>query len=621
MATNSKESQLELRIYAGENPILNFYSSYYNASIKDRSASNIHFIRTMKTRLLANIKPAALKVPIEKFQPTELNHLTTQKSYITLKIQLQTWTMPYNNTYVVMSWISKLNPNAYDYISILCKKKEELGYKSCYYKWLNMCQSDTIVTDLIYDKKWTFYIVYYTYSCNKANACGFIIKNFRLLDIGSPDILSPEDDGYGFVRRPHPLIPPVKVNMANSKKQYNVSKYHHNPYMTASGLYTFNFGIDNSLTYDLKWYHGKKSLMWDYVAIYRHYPKNVSDYINGQWCWVANFNNSCNTAVEFERDENYYIAYITYDYEKARYLISETSKYHNFTAWMGKYRQFLKYLRITDVIMPGTYCSSCYNMSAPMFTPWSQTQTENIANQLRDGIRYFDLRTKYLSWLQTKFWFSHNKYLSNISLASFLTTIKTFTFKYVNEIIILHFVDFDDFTKDGIHDDLLDIVFEQLRDYLVPNTYIGKMLGSFWKDDKRIIVVYDQKSRSSKYQSNDLVWDTIHSIKPNFEGENKISFQAGDFNRINNRSLSVVQFVRLQQLDGQIPVSVQTLSNGINPQIDYWFTKRNRVPVNIITSNYYLGNNMINLAIKRNIEMGKQVNLYSNHDNATKLAI
>ncbi|EDV24195.1 Sucrase-isomaltase, intestinal [Trichoplax sp. H2] len=619
--TTNKYKQLELLIYAGNNPIINFYSFYYNASITDPEIANINLIPAMKTRLLANINPVALKVLIQKFQPAELNRTAMKKSYVKLKMRLQRWAMPYNNTYIIISWVAGVMPNAYDYIAILCKKKSEAIYQSCYQHWLNMRLSDRIVTNLGYDKDYTYYIVYYTYSCNKTKVCGFLIKEFESFKTVSPS-LTPEDDGYGYAQRPHPLIPPIEVNMENTKRIHNVTRYRHNPYLTASGQYTFKYGIDKSLTFDLKWFRGDKALTWDYVAIYRHYPRNVSNYIQGQWCWVANYNNSCNTVVEFARNRHYYVAYITYSSKEARFMISEVAKFHNFTNWMAKYKHSLQNLRLQDLVIPGTYCSACYNMSAPMLTPWSQTQTENIANQLRDGIRYFDLRVRYLPSFKTKFWLSHNKWLSKISVTSFLHTIKTFAARNINEVLIIHFVDFYDFDEDTIHDNLLDVILDKLKGYAMPKSYAGKVLATLWKDNTRILTSYNKINCSSKYQDSDLVWGPIHSVKPIIliEREKKLFIHFKDYYRTDNKSLSISEFTTFDATNNQIPFSIQTLSNKINPKIDDWLSNElNKVQMNIVTSNYYLGNNMICLAIRRNIAIGKKMKLTSDEMDVSNL--
>lgn len=103
---------------------------------------------------------------------------------------------------------------------------------------------------------------------------------------------------------------------------------------------------------------------------------------------------------------------------------------------------------------------------------WSRTQTRTIAEQLRDGIRYFDLRVApyrisvvfiyYIFFIRSGskmvdvlYCAVHGVYA--VAVKNVLDEIAHFALRHPREIIFIHFYNFFEFDR-GHHDALADLI-------------------------------------------------------------------------------------------------------------------------------------------------------------------
>ncbi|XP_027195071.2 PI-PLC X domain-containing protein 3 [Dermatophagoides pteronyssinus] len=153
------------------------------------------------------------------------------------------------------------------------------------------------------------------------------------------------------------------------------------------------------------------------------------------------------------------------------------------TDWMSKLSDQQKRQPISKLIIPGSHDSGAYKLSTelgiaidrpglnqfyinkfsfityPIIYRYSQTQYQNIYEQLKSGIRYLDLRIS-LNPLDDEFYITHNFY--GPSLLIVLFQIKRFIENYPNEIIIIdiqHTYNIDTDDKFNRLIDIFNIIF------------------------------------------------------------------------------------------------------------------------------------------------------------------
>lgn len=136
--------------------------------------------------------------------------------------------------------------------------------------------------------------------------------------------------------------------------------------------------------------------------------------------------------------------------------------------WMKDNWDAIKDKRYDQLVIPGTHDSGTYQLSWGTGIDTAKTQTNSIGDQLKDGIRYFDLRVREASHRgcadPTVWWIYHN--WDSYRLVTALDEIKAFleTTGNENEVIILDFQDVKIVYEDErAFDVLLKNIQEKLR--------------------------------------------------------------------------------------------------------------------------------------------------------------
>ncbi|EDV23633.1 uncharacterized protein TRIADDRAFT_57039 [Trichoplax adhaerens] len=542
------------------------------------------------------------------------NRMHRQCEKLNLKVAKQKWGSPYNQSFLIIQWDTSWQPGEFDFIAVFNKiPKSPFNHLPRQYYWIKYARNNTIVTDVVYRQNLYYYVVYYTYKRNPASLQGFGFTPVKVIWIyNNLTNLPAMQDDSGYAAQPHPRISPQDVNIKESVIQLQDSQNYtnHYPFLTASGQHTLDIGIDLSLTFNLNWYHPHDVDKWDYVAIYNHDPKNDSGYIANQWCWVSDYKTGfCNTGVQFDRQHHYFAAYISYDYHAKKYVIKESMKYPNHSHWMSDLKNSISKVKLRDLILPGTHDSACYDMVFSLADSWTQTQSETFENQLLDGIRYFDLRTEYKKGSKDKFRFVHNTWLTTTSVPNFLQSVKTFVSKY-QEIIILDFNHFYYFNA-NIHDELIEVIMKHIGNDMAPISFTQDVIiGKMWDQNKRIIVAYDGKSQSLKNRNNKKLWPAIRSVWPNVDHVQDAKKKLDQEVDRNHTSLWVLQGILTPLSESIIPFSVQHLANTMNSNLNTWLENDwLHKSINIVISDFYLGNNVVSIAVQRNQAKDRALNV------------
>lgn len=174
--------------------------------------------------------------------------------------------------------------------------------------------------------------------------------------------------------------------------------------------------------------------------------------------------------------------------------------------WMNDNWVHIKDKKLSELVIPGTHDSGTYLLDSGINV--AKTQTTSIGDQLKDGIRYFDLRVKEVEHRgcadPSTMWIYHGTFTS-YRLQTVLDELKTFVERPENkkELIILDFQDLkaQDYVKirpDAYLPDkggvgvFLGMVQEKLGAYLINNEsadWKSKKISELVSAEKRILVL------------------------------------------------------------------------------------------------------------------------------------
>jgi len=134
--------------------------------------------------------------------------------------------------------------------------------------------------------------------------------------------------------------------------------------------------------------------------------------------------------------------------------------------------------------------ASKYGWGKDIIMRWSLTQNATITEQLKAGVRYFDMRPGYLSE-PDDFFFTHGIYGDKI--AKMLEEMKSFLEANPKEVLIVDFNHFYSFT-DSLHERFVnDVVLKNFKDktFNHGSSYeINMSLKDFWDKEKQVIIRY-----------------------------------------------------------------------------------------------------------------------------------
>lgn len=140
---------------------------------------------------------------------------------------------------------------------------------------------------------------------------------------------------------------------------------------------------------------------------------------------------------------------------------------------------------------------------------WSQTQTHSIANQLQDGVRYFDLRITIDP--EEEFRICHGLY--GPLIGDILNQINDFLSARPGEMIFLDFQHLFDQNGDSMsiehQNQLISKIQESLGNKIAPSSYgVDVTLGQMRQGQKQVIIFWNIDSEDFP----DLLWDRSKSL-------------------------------------------------------------------------------------------------------------
>ncbi|XP_055924403.1 uncharacterized protein LOC129956509 [Argiope bruennichi] len=271
--------------------------------------------------------------------------------------------------------------------------------------------------------------------------------------------------------------------------------------------------------------------------------------------------------------------------------------------WMHNISDMIGHKPLKSLMIPGTHDSGCYMRYDPykdtVYERYIFTQEESVFNQLVYGIRYLDLRIWHegASQKTSRIFITHDVFhLGLPTLENVLQQVKDFV-SVTKEIVVVDFHRkitgfFKSFElEDWQHRDVMELGKRIFGKFLIDYKYSDMPLDFLWKIDKRILFAYGEYNKG--FVEDSIAFNAHHwwidthnvTILHNYlVGCCSYSYDLTATNAI---------------LTPNIWFSRRRLAKLANSVIDNWF--RNELSCsNVILTDYFLGNNVIEISINRN---------------------
>ncbi|XP_055935064.1 PI-PLC X domain-containing protein 1-like [Argiope bruennichi] len=272
--------------------------------------------------------------------------------------------------------------------------------------------------------------------------------------------------------------------------------------------------------------------------------------------------------------------------------------------WMSESAYHLAGLQLSEIMIPGSHDSGSffYRQEREPFSKYKYAQEVSIFNQLVYGLRYFDLRVGHYG---DKFYINHNFLRTEHTVKSILHEVHKFLSLSPKEIIILDFHNFPHgFHNDKIHQKLQKLIVSVLGSHLIPFTdeFENATIGDLWEHKKNILLSYDSDTRNSFFPG--VFWPSIPRAWGNKQtAEGLKEYFREFFEKPTPQGLwaSMAEITPNTKSIILHPVSgLRVLAEKINRNITHWFRDLYWQKANIVATDYFLGNDIIDVAIRTN---------------------
>ncbi|XP_037076883.1 PI-PLC X domain-containing protein 1-like [Pollicipes pollicipes] len=263
-------------------------------------------------------------------------------------------------------------------------------------------------------------------------------------------------------------------------------------------------------------------------------------------------------------------------------------------------RQTLSTMSLDQVMIPGTHNSGTYKRSRNIVFKLVATQDEDVWSQLMFGNRYLDLRIGHRPSERKPFWIYHDFFpVRPINLI--INQVKWFM-NNSREVVILDFHRFPvGFESSTVHDQFVQYLMMELSRWMAPRVYDVTM-GELWASDKRLIVSYaDWQAR----RRNEYLWPTIPQAWGN---KRSVSELYGYLRQQMVERAGGPQWAAMAELtpspwDILIPNrGLRDLAEKVNPEVTKWFRDEWWHSASVVATDFFLGNDMVDVAIEANIK-------------------
>lgn len=291
-----------------------------------------------------------------------------------------------------------------------------------------------------------------------------------------------------------------------------------------------------------------------------------------------------------------------------------------FSLFTYTFRESLLLKTLDSILIPGTHNSGAYEGSRlpKLIRNYVVNQDRLIWTQLVFGIRYLDLRIGYYG--NEGFYINHD-FIRIMPLMPALKQIKKFM-ELTDEIVILDFHRFPYPSQPNaeIHELLTNIIYSELGAFAYPRTSgkEGLRFEKLFAQNRRLIISYNNHNmvkgklnfiylslfKLSLLLDRQWLWDGIPQYWGNTINVTNLK------NYLHHNIMIHPEKNQLWALMAELtprPSDVLLLRNNlrkladdVNRELTKWFRDEwNRLGINIVATDFFLGNDLINVAIEK----------------------
>ncbi|CAG9860710.1 unnamed protein product [Phyllotreta striolata] len=275
--------------------------------------------------------------------------------------------------------------------------------------------------------------------------------------------------------------------------------------------------------------------------------------------------------------------------------------------WMSDNRQQLGNQRIASLLIPGTHNSGSFKGVPTFLENYIVCQDRSVWTQLVFGIRYLDFRIGYYG--NEGFYVNHDL-VRVTKVRPLLQDIRKFLQLAPKEIVILDFHRFPyptNFTIE-VHRKFIEIVYEELGSFAVPSTDMrggkGPTLNELWAKNKNLIICYGNRGA---VQDSYWLWNPMPQYWANTKSSTALkqymerSITEHAHASTINPLWALMAELTPQPLDVIFGTnSLRKLAQSVNGIVTKFFGKEHGDDCNTVATDFFLGNDLINVAIEIN---------------------
>ncbi|OXA59358.1 PI-PLC X domain-containing protein 1 [Folsomia candida] len=309
-----------------------------------------------------------------------------------------------------------------------------------------------------------------------------------------------------------------------------------------------------------------------------------------------------------DRSLGYWVAYLRF--QTGSWVVVKSNFLKVRPLWMRELKNIIGDIPLHSLMIPGSHDAGSWmeydhGTCENIYVRYYICQEDSIYDQLIHGIRYLDVRVAFYPETEERFWVNHDKYRVH-PLLTLLTDVRRFV-EETKEIIFLDFHSFPiGFSGPEIHEELIKFVMSQIGKHLVPTSYPTSVTTNMlWKANKNIIWTYAEDSFASQ-DDNKCLWPyLLHAWGNKRKPEHLEKYMDEAIQKHGGQGIfySLMAELTPKPIDyiSKPRFGLRGFAELVNLPLTYWFqSKEWYSKCNIVSTDFHLGNNIIEMAIDVN---------------------
>ncbi|XP_032780969.2 PI-PLC X domain-containing protein 1 isoform X2 [Daphnia magna] len=279
--------------------------------------------------------------------------------------------------------------------------------------------------------------------------------------------------------------------------------------------------------------------------------------------------------------------------------------------WMSDMKDKIKDVKLRELYLPGTHDAAAYERyvglsSENMKTKYAITQDEDLFHQLSFGVRYLDMRIIFLpnaSNPDVRFWTHHGSYILR-PLVNDTALVREFISR-TEEIVIFDIHGGDNLDQEvGVRQELQNLLYEEFGEWMAPSNLTWEAtLNDFWSTGKRLVVTCNETNILGTPYFWPAIWHQWGNVNT---VEDLETYLTGVMERAADGQLETAWSAMAELTPNSIDVTTDRLgglrnaADLVNRNVTTWFRERWSEWATIVSLDFFLGSNIVDLAIQEN---------------------